>query len=105
MSDFKTVSEHSSMLNQIELERGLPILQFAVWGSASECHIIGEERIHNAAALSTKQAADDAGLQVLLHPVDADDPTDASFVVVGPPGCRPLRLRNDDPNPTGAPSF
>jgi len=65
MSDSTLLQTSEALILKLENDRGSPIVRQAAWDSAGACFIIRDQAAHGIAVLASKDAAHDAGLDVL----------------------------------------
>ncbi|KAL4173218.1 hypothetical protein KRP22_008372 [Phytophthora ramorum] len=82
MSDSTLLKMSEALILKLENGRGSPIVRQAAWDSAGACFIVRNQATHGIAVLASKDAAHDAGLDVL-----------ADHLAGAPPPCLPAVLR------------
>ncbi|KAE8956192.1 hypothetical protein PR003_g32878, partial [Phytophthora rubi] len=78
-------------------ERGGAIVRQAAWDSAGACHIVHEQAAHDIAVLASKDAARDAGLDVIAEHFGADVPNELQYLILARRHAWPLQPHADCP--------
>ncbi|KAE8891825.1 hypothetical protein PF005_g20631 [Phytophthora fragariae] len=97
MSDTALLHASEALIIKLEHERGGPIVRQAAWDSAGACHIVHEQAAHDIAVLASKDAARDAGLDVIAEHFGADVPNELQYLILARRHAWPLQPHADCP--------
>ncbi|KAF4042331.1 Prephenate dehydratase domain-containing protein [Phytophthora infestans] len=95
MSDPALLQKYEALILQLESDRGSPIVRQVAWDSAGACFIVREQAAHGIAAIASKDAAHEAGLNVLVDNLCDDSPELAQYLILGRQQCVPIQPRSD----------
>ncbi|EEY57037.1 uncharacterized protein PITG_10610 [Phytophthora infestans T30-4] len=87
MSDPALLQKYEALILQLESDRGSPIVRQVAWDSAGACFIVREQAAHGIAAIASKDAAHEAGLNVLVDNLCDDSPELAQYLILGRQQC------------------
>ncbi|KAF4139669.1 Prephenate dehydratase domain-containing protein [Phytophthora infestans] len=95
MSDSALLQKYEALILQLESDQGSPIVRQVAWDSAGACFIVREQAAHGIAAIASKDAARETGLNVLVDNLCDDSPELAQYLILGRQQCVPIQPRSD----------
>ncbi|KAL4155786.1 hypothetical protein PRNP1_007888 [Phytophthora ramorum] len=93
MSDSTLLQMSEALILKLENDRGSPIVRQAAWDSAGACFIVRDQAAHGIAVLASKDAAHDAGLDVLADHL-AGGPQAVQYLILGRQKCVSVQPRS-----------